>query len=139
MTRTSRIALAALTACAIAAPAASADAGQDLRLPDTRDAALSSIEANARQDLRSPDTRDAATEAIPTRTDLRSPDTRDAVTGAFGALAPVWPVSTSVPSPEPVTTRHDDRLPWLLGAALGLLGCAVVIRHSVRRRQRVAA
>jgi len=133
--------------CAVSVPAAGAsphvgarDAAavrvdHGLRSPDTRIAVTSRTE----QDLRSPDTRDAATETIPARRDLRSPDTRDAVTGAFGALAPVWPVSTSVPSPEPVTPRPDARLPWLLGAALGLLGCAVVIRHSVRRRQRVAA
>ena len=70
---------------------------------------------------------------------LRSPDTRNAATGAFGALTPVWPMPTPVPSSEPVTSRHDDRLPWLLGAGVGSLGCAVVIRHGVRRRQRVAA
>ena len=139
--------------CAISAPAAGA--AQDLRSPDSRDASATQT-GHAREDLGSPDDRDAAavriahglrspdTRVRPTGDvprDLRSPDTRDAATGgakAFGALTPAWPVSTSAPSPEPVASRHDDQLPWVLGAALGLIGCAVVIRHGLRRRQRVA-
>src|SRR4051794_20214237 len=55
---------------AVLAPAAAAQ--QDLRSPDTRDAAE---RAQRTQDLRSPDTRDAAERAQRTQ-DLRSPDTR---------------------------------------------------------------
>ena len=126
--------LAVTTAiCAIAAPAASA--APDPRPVSVRDAAAVRIEHG----LRSPNTRDTAIDHG--KQDLRSPDTRDGATGAFGAPVPAWPVSvsTSAPSPEPVTTRRDDHLPWLLGAAVGLLGCAVVLRHSLRRRQRVVA
>jgi hypothetical protein len=75
MRRTQLITTAALVA-ACAVPAAAAAQDQDLRSPDTRDAAAA---AQDYQDLRSPDARDAAT-ATPTRSysDLRSPDARDA-------------------------------------------------------------
>jgi hypothetical protein len=52
--RITRFAAAALALAAFAAPA---HASQDLRSPDTRDAALAPVRP---QDLRSPDTRDAA-------------------------------------------------------------------------------
>lgn len=65
---------------AVCAVPASAAAQQDLRMPDTRDAAAASA-ANGYQDLRSPDAKDAAREAGvvtgPTQ-DLRSPDAADA-------------------------------------------------------------
>jgi hypothetical protein len=54
--RLTRSAALGLALAALAAPAASAQQ-QDLRSPDTRDAAQA---AQAAQDLRSPDTRDAA-------------------------------------------------------------------------------
>jgi hypothetical protein len=79
MRRTQLITTAALVA-ACAAPAAPAAQGQDLRSPDTRDAAAAAAAAQQHyQDLRSPDTRDAA-RASETRqySDLRSPDARDA-------------------------------------------------------------
>jgi hypothetical protein len=79
MRRTQLITTAALVA-ACAAPATAAAQSQDLRSPDTRDAAAAAAAEDQRyQDLRSPDTRDAA-RASETREylDLRSPDARDA-------------------------------------------------------------
>jgi len=87
------------TASAIAL-AAAAHAQQDLRSPDTRDAAITSAAQvpAARQDLRSPDTRDAATDPRSTTIQVE-PITRvvkitsdqfewgDAAIGAAGALA----------------------------------------------------
>jgi hypothetical protein len=76
MRRTQLITTAALVA-ACAAPATAAAQGQDLRSPDTRDAA-EAAQMQGYQDLRSPDTREAAG-ASETRqySDLRSPDARD--------------------------------------------------------------
>ena len=77
MRRTQLITTAALVA-ACAVPATAAAQGQDLRSPDTRDAAAAA-EAQSYQDLRSPDARDAG-QAPDTQVtqDLRSPDARDA-------------------------------------------------------------
>jgi hypothetical protein len=77
MRRTQLITTAALVA-ACAVPATAAAQGQDLRSPDTRDAAAAA-EAQSYQDLRSPDARDAG-QAPHTQVtqDLRSPDARDA-------------------------------------------------------------
>jgi hypothetical protein len=119
MTRTSRIALAALTACAIAAPAASADAGQDLRMPDTRDGAVASIEANARQDLRSPDTGDAA--------EGRGPST---------VTVPEVTV-VRVPGPAPTSAGGIDWADAGIGGAVVLVlvaGAAVSVRRQQRRQ-----
>jgi hypothetical protein len=77
MRRTQFITTAALVA-ACAVPAAAAAQGQDLRSPDTRDAATAA-EHQSYQDLRSPDARDAKTEpTTQVAQDLRSPDARDA-------------------------------------------------------------
>jgi hypothetical protein len=77
MQRTQLITTAALVA-ACAVPTGAAAQGQDLRSPDTRDAAAAA-EQQDYQDLRSPDARDAA-RGSETRqySDLRSPDARDA-------------------------------------------------------------
>ena len=76
MRRTQLITTAALVA-ACAVPATAAAQGQDLRSPDTRDAAAAA-EEQSYQDLRSPDARDAATASTQTAyQDLRSPDARD--------------------------------------------------------------
>ncbi|HEY7453261.1 MAG TPA: hypothetical protein VH683_01765 [Thermoleophilaceae bacterium] len=78
MRRNQLITTTALVA-ACAAPATAAAQGQDLRSPDTRDAAAAAAaEAQAYQDLRSPDARDAGRTSHdrPTQ-DLRSPDARD--------------------------------------------------------------
>jgi hypothetical protein len=72
LSRITRTAAAATVALAVAAPAA--QAGQDLRSPDTRDAAehtrpfyysFYGSDATHVQDLRSPDTRDAAEHYVP--------------------------------------------------------------------------
>jgi hypothetical protein len=77
MRRTQLITTAALVA-ACAVPVAAAAQGQDLRSPDTRDAAAAA-ELQGYQDLRSPDARDAGRPSTnPGYTDLRSPDARDA-------------------------------------------------------------
>ena len=88
MRRTQLITTAALVA-ACAAPATAAAQGQDLRSPDTRDAAAAA-EAQSYQDLRSPDARDAKTEPVTQVTqDLRSPDARDAGRPPVQVAAPV--------------------------------------------------
>jgi hypothetical protein len=77
MRSTQLITTAALVA-ACAAPASAAAQGQDLRSPDTRDAAAAA-QAQDYQDLRSPDARDAGrTPETGVAQDLRSPDARDA-------------------------------------------------------------
>ena len=78
MRRTQLITTAALVA-ACAVPATAAAQGQDLRSPDTRDAAAAAQQQQVYQDLRSPDTRDAARATLTRQySDLRSPDARDA-------------------------------------------------------------
>jgi hypothetical protein len=99
MRRTHLITTAALVA-ACAVPATAAAQGQDLRSPDTRDAAASSrvdysmnaaggdyapaaAQEQGYKDLRSPDARDAASPSEPRQySDLRSPDARDAATAS---------------------------------------------------------
>ena len=77
MRRTQLITTAALVA-ACAVPTTAAAQGQDLRSPDTRDAATAA-EQQSYQDLRSPDARDATSVSeSPQYSDLRSPDARDA-------------------------------------------------------------
>jgi hypothetical protein len=88
MGRTQLITTAALVAACIV-PAATGAQGQDLRSPDTRDAAAAA-EAQSYQDLRSPDARDAG--RIPNdqvTQDLRSPDARDAGRTPVESPAPV--------------------------------------------------
>jgi hypothetical protein len=88
MRRTQLITTAALVA-ACTAPATAVAQGQDLRSPDTRDAAAAA-EAQSYQDLRSPDARDAA-QAPDTQVtqDLRSPDARDAGRPPIQVATPV--------------------------------------------------
>jgi hypothetical protein len=78
MRRTQLITTAALVA-ACAAPATAAAQNQDLRSPDTRDAAAAA-QMQGYQDLRSPDARDVGRPSPDTQVaqDLRSPDARDA-------------------------------------------------------------
>jgi hypothetical protein len=77
MRHTQLITTAALVA-ACAAPTAAVAQSQDLRSPDTKDAAAAA-KAGDYQDLRSPDTKDAAAAAnAGDYQDLRSPDSRDA-------------------------------------------------------------
>ena len=111
----------ALVAAAISAPGAAAQ--QDLRSPDTRDAAQSTV-----QDLRSPDTRDAAQSTVQ---DLRSPDARDAAIGVATA---------SAATPEPVSS--GEGFDWASagigvaavgGVLLMLLGLRTFGRHHGRQ------
>jgi hypothetical protein len=105
-----------LALAALAAPTAAAQQ-QDLRSPDTRDAARAAATAAApQQDLRSPDTRDTArssTAAAP-RQDLRSPDLeameamRDAA--LLRLFAPRSPAARAVSS-TPARPRQDLRNP----------------------------
>ena len=87
MRRTQLITTAALVA-ACAVPATAAAQGQDLRSPDTRDAAAAA-KAQSYQDLRSPDARDAVTPDTSGAQDLRSPDARDAGRPPVKVLTPV--------------------------------------------------
>ena len=116
-----------LTAVALTVAAALptvAIAGQDLRSPDTRDAAQSQV--SPPQDLRSPDARDAArspgiVEATSGPQDLRSPDTRDAARGVdVRDVGPVQPVTADSP---------DSGFQWGdagIGAA-GMLGLVAIV------------
>jgi uncharacterized iron-regulated membrane protein len=108
------------TAGAIAA----AQAQQDLRSPDARDAAITGAARvpAAGQDLRSPDARDAATRAaqVPAAgQDLRSPDARDAATN---------PRSTTIRA-EPITRIvkiTSDQFEWG-DAAIGAAGALTLM------------
>jgi hypothetical protein len=108
-------------------------------------AALAAPTAAAQQDLRSPDTRDAArtsslagTTSTP-RQDLRSPDTRDYAEGRGTFNAPeVTVVKLAQPAPAPVS---DGGIDWgdvgigaggVLGLALLALGGTFAVVH---RRQ----
>jgi hypothetical protein len=113
----SRSVAAALVAAAVTAPAAVAQ--QDLRMPDTRDAAERS-QQRQRQDLRMPDTRDAA--------EGRGPQT-----------APIVEV-VEVPQPqaEPVAQGFDwgdAGLGALAGAGVLLLAAGGSVA-TVRLRRR---
>jgi hypothetical protein len=94
MSRRNQLIAATALAVACSLPASAALAQQDLRMPDTRDAAaanekrvppppssIAASEGDGYQDLRSPDAKDAAREAgaaTETGQDLRSPDAVDA-------------------------------------------------------------
>jgi hypothetical protein len=134
---------AALTTVAIAAPGAVAQAKPvDTHVPV----------AQATQDLRSPDARDAARTpslggTVSPKQDLRSPDARDAAVpqpdiNARGATA-VDSSTRPAPAPVPASTGGDgiDWAPIALGLAGALLGIAglgaLAVRHA--RRVRVPA
>jgi hypothetical protein len=104
--------------------AAAAHAQQDLRSPDTRDAAITSAaRAAASQDLRSPDTRDAAITSaaqVPAaRQDLRSPDTRDAATDPRSTTIQVEPITR-------VVKITSDQFEWG-DAAIGAAGALALM------------
>jgi hypothetical protein len=148
--RLTRSAALGLAVAALAAPAAGAQ--QDLRSPDTRDAAegyappppssIATPAGSEYQDLRSPDARDAARLADTPTQDLRSPDARDAADGRGSFNSPeVTVVKITQPSPA---TSSGGGLDWgdagigaagLLGLILIGLGGTLAILH---RRQRQA-
>jgi hypothetical protein len=119
--------LAAVLATAAVPATGAAQGGQDLRSPDTREAAALVATSNG-QDLRSPDARAAAgVVATSNSQDLRSPDARDTFRPDTGA----------VPSPAPSTDTD-----W---GEIGLIGGAIVVTligvggllYLVRRRNTV--
>jgi hypothetical protein len=125
--RLTRSTAVGLALAALAAPTALAD-------PHAADM-HARAESAQKQDLRSPDTRDAATRAE-TKQDLRSPDARDAGEGRGTYTAPNVMI---VKVPEPV--QADDGLDWadagigaggLLGLMLLGLGGSLAVVH---RRQ----
>ena len=125
--RLSRSTAVGLALAALAAPTALAD-------PHAADV-HARAEAAQNQDLRSPDTRDAATRAEP-KQDLRSPDTRDAGEGRGTYTAPNV-IVVKVPEPAPA----DGGIDWadagigvggLLGLMLLALGGSLAVAH---RRQ----
>ena len=110
-------------------PAAAAQ--QDLRSPDTRDAAM---QAERKQDLRMPDTRDAAMQAE-RKQDLRLPDTRDWAEGRGPDTAPIV---------EYVEVSKPNGFDWAdagLGAASGiglvLIGAGTAMTAARLRRRSV--
>ena len=110
-----------LALAAVAAPTAAA-AQQDLRNPDTRDAARSSQQAPANSPSQ----------------DLRSPDTRDAAEGRGTIHSPEVTTVIKVPQASPTADAGLDWGDTGIGAAgmLGLillgLGVALTVTH---RRQ----
>jgi hypothetical protein len=145
--RLTRIAAIAVAIAATGAPAASARPIDSLPSSDALPAYPTPV-AEASQDLRSPDTRDAAQgrgiyapmqpedQALPPQ-DLRSPDTRDFAEGRGTYNSPdVVVVKAPVPAPEPTATGID----WadvgigaggLLAASLIALGGTLLV---VQRR-----
>jgi hypothetical protein len=89
---------AAAAIAAIAAPTALARPTQDLRSPDTKDAAA---QAQRGQDLRSPDTKDAATQS------QRSQDLRHLAAGSHIRTSSL----AGTTSPEPVYWAYDHPAP----------------------------
>jgi hypothetical protein len=129
---TRRCVAVAVTATALLAIPAVAQASdyQDLRSPDTRDAAREAAAINT--DLRSPDARDAAidataSEAAVINTDLRSPDARDAGP-SYVSASELLPVADA-----PSTSDGFDLMSATIGAGVGLLLMLVVTAGVARR------
>ena len=136
MSRIHRLTTAAGTALAVAALAAgpASAQSQDLRSPDTRDAAAGRYPAVVHQDLRSPDARDAAEGRYPAaspepRQDLRSPDARDAAEHRT-------PVIVRVERSEATGMSWDSAAIGALAAAGLLISLAGVGALVTRRRVR---
>jgi hypothetical protein len=110
-------AAAALLALAMSAPAL---AQQDLRSPDTRDAAIA---ATATQDLRGPDARDAA------RTRQIARQMR------VFAARPQLPAAAPAPQPTVVTDTETPWLPLVLMAAFSLVVFAISGAYVARVRR----
>jgi hypothetical protein len=147
---TRRISLAAtLMTLLLACGASTAFGRQDLRMPDTRDAAVA---ATQKQDLRMPDTRDAgradqiagqmkrfhaANPAVHSPEDVRNID-------AGRKYAPST-TPEEISAPKPISTTTSASVVAVAGAALVccviLLSAAalVVKRRRARRHQPVAA
>jgi hypothetical protein len=148
--RLTRPAALGLALAALAAPTAAAQ--QDLRSPDTRDAAQATTAAAPSQDLRSPDTRDAAlaqeryhgSYAPDAGQDLRSPDARDAADGRGTFNSPEVTV-VKIPESAPASGSGLD---WgdtgigaggMLGLVLLGLGATLIITHRKQGPRRQTA
>jgi hypothetical protein len=132
--RTTRTLAAALAIAALAVPAAQAKPATDMHASVAQAAA----EAQAKQDLRSPDARDAATQAQ-IKQDLRSADSRDAAlhprgpgqaVNAPGATTVDSASVTSPPNPRAIApapvAKVDDGIDWLT-IGLGIAGSLLVV------------
>jgi hypothetical protein len=97
----------------------------------------------AAQDLRSPDTRDAArTSSLAGTTepaqDLRSPDARDAAEGRLPGQ-PNWPGNELPLAPESLPTAPSDDVPWLpIALSLAVVAAGVTHVYRLRLRRRLA-
>ena len=136
--------VACTLACGLLATTTSSAAARPI--DDRGDVPTSSLAGTTtpRQDLRSPDTRDAAREQVQ---DLRSPDARDAANAeqiarsmeayyqSFDEPVPVAPFTSTAPTSAPPA----DETPWLLISVLAG-GLALVLSSTalVLRRRRVA-
>ena len=137
MQDTSTKLVAAVLAVAAMGPATVAGAaspGQDMRSPDTRDAAAG-IVASPGQNMRSADTRDAAAGIVASPghpgQDPRSPDARQP-----GGTHTGEPLAGAEPgAPAPAADAHTWTTPAILGGGLALLviASAGVVLYSRRR------
>jgi hypothetical protein len=134
MPATHRIIVAVAIACSLAVPSASL-AQQDLRNPDSRDAATTSSLAGTASPR-------PFSFVAPTQ-ELRSPDARDAADGrgTFNT-----PDVTVVKLPQPAPVHADRGVDWadagigaaiLLALAAGIAGATAIGRHR-RHRPRTA-
>jgi hypothetical protein len=136
-----RSAALGLALAALAAPTASAEP-DDLR-SQAGTSSLAGTTSPPRQDLRSPDTRDAALSAEARQgqqhQDLRSPDTRDYATGRGTFSAPeVTVVKVTDPPPPSAGIDWGDAgigAGGMLGLMLIALGSILAVAH---RRQSAA-
>jgi hypothetical protein len=131
---------------ALLAPSAGAQARQDLRSPDARDAAgLTRVAEPAHrgvdqrgQDLRSPDSQDAGTtggaQAPAAVQDLRSPDAVDAAAPPRSSVAPAAPDTRIVT----ITTHRFEWGAAAIGAA-ATLGLMLVLAGATFARTRGTA
>jgi hypothetical protein len=133
--RITRLAVLAIVAGAIAAPAASAGLP-----PEHASAAQAAADAHTKQDFRNPDNRSQS--PVAGKQDLRSPDTVDAAAGRGTFSAPdVVVVKVDDPTAQPVA----DGLDWgdagigagvIAGLSLLTLGAGLVLTQ--RRHARTA-
>lgn len=99
--------------------------------------------AQAQQDLRSPDTRDAASAITAPKQDLRSPDARDAVNSGAGTVRSIPPASE--PAARVVGGGEGGGVHWgtialgLVPSVLVVVGLAALMGRRSRRASRVGS
>jgi hypothetical protein len=133
-----RSTIACTLACGLLATATSGAAARPIDEARTSSLAGTTTWTPPRQDLRSPDTRDAAR---PERQDLRSPDARDAarveqISRMMEAYYSTYEEPEPVVAPAPRAPAGES--PWLLVSGIAA-GLAVVLASAalVVRRRRV--